>query len=542
MPSAYTDPEAAAELPHHDLNREEALTLLEGVFAPELERPAGDFDELNVERFLSNYAAVVIPSDPSASQGLSGSGAQEDGRPAPALIESTVPLKVETPTGDSRALDLSLVQRDGQLESAAPLEPVVIPDELGEGVVFSESDIEIRMSGAAPERAPSVISDSVAAFPNVTDDTDLAVAATPTGVETLTALRSSTAPTTQVFEIRMPTGASLVSTHDGAEVISGGATILKNFRPSAIDADGSLVPVHMTVEGGRLTLVEEPQLDTVYPVLVDPLYQGWSWYNNQTSGFVGWAPWTNNGALIPGFGANWGPAYNGAYIEAQATYYGVNAEATWTHGVPRLAEEEAAGHYPTSYISKLSVFGISQISSPGLASPFLFSGIFDPATGKWAGSPGAETVWSNPGNAGWVTEANLFFTNPSDSDAKRAYMEAQAVSEAGWLASPRASYGAAVSVEVSDHDLPYIYSVSPPTGWINGETAAPIVVGAADTGLGVKSVSFGLPGGTKAVLNPCTGTEANPCPRTWTASLPASLYEPSKLPQGIDLVEVVGED
>lgn len=54
-----TDPGAAEEMPHEDLDRSEALELLQAVFEPELQGPAGPFDELHVEKFLADNVAVI---------------------------------------------------------------------------------------------------------------------------------------------------------------------------------------------------------------------------------------------------------------------------------------------------------------------------------------------------------------------------------------------------------------------------------------------------------------------------------------------------
>jgi hypothetical protein len=52
LASRLTDPEAAAQLPHQDLGRAESMDLMDAVFGPVLESPAGPFDDLHVEEFL----------------------------------------------------------------------------------------------------------------------------------------------------------------------------------------------------------------------------------------------------------------------------------------------------------------------------------------------------------------------------------------------------------------------------------------------------------------------------------------------------------
>src|SRR4029077_16647679 len=62
-----TDPQAAEELPHRDLGREEAVELTEAVFEPILASAAGPFQGLEVERYLSDNAAVTSTGAQSES-------------------------------------------------------------------------------------------------------------------------------------------------------------------------------------------------------------------------------------------------------------------------------------------------------------------------------------------------------------------------------------------------------------------------------------------------------------------------------------------
>src|SRR6201999_2405873 len=152
-----------------------------------------------------------------------------------------------------------------------------------------------------------IIEESVAAFPNTDTDTDLSVAPTATGVETLTSLRSPDAPRTQSFRLGLPSGASLVEAENGgAEVLRAGQALLRVQPPAAIDATGAAVPVAMAVDGNTLTLTASPQIGAAYPILVDPLYEGFAWKTGATPTWAGWDTWTNNSSMPTGFGENWG--------------------------------------------------------------------------------------------------------------------------------------------------------------------------------------------------------------------------------------------
>lgn len=544
-----TDADAATELPHRDLDRAEALDLLEGVFEPVLQSPAGGFDSLDVKKFLSDSAALVFPGADESSSALTvGGEAEGQHEQTPVLLESSVPLRVDGPDGSGEVVDLSLEHAGDQVRSVAPIEPVAIPEELGEGIEFPGSGVGIELVGAPAEREPSIIQESVAAYPNVDTDTDFAVAPTPTGVETLTTLRSPDAPRTQSFHLSLPSGASLIETeHGGAEILRAGESILKVMPASAIDATGASVPVSMTVSGDTLTVTVTPQVGTAYPILVDPLYEGFSWKNEATTNYSGWTPFSNSSTILNGYGKNWGAGYNGLYTEAQAAYHPVGDMATWTHTVPRYAEERAKNQWSTAFFIKFTDNGLYLVTSGGLPSPFVYTGIFNPETQKWAGNVGNEQVWSYPGNAAPFYNATLNFENGTpgnrDKHAQIAYGIGLAVSEAGWLGAPRAAYLGAATAEIGDEDLPGVANAAAPSQWVNQSPAGPITVNAQDTGLGVKSVTFSATGlGEQTVTRSCGGQTGDPCPSEWEASLVPSSAALAAMPQGTNNVSITAKD
>jgi hypothetical protein len=85
------DLQAAEELPHDELERGEALELLDSVFGTEVEEPGGLFDNLEVERYLSDHAAIVSSPEPPDSAVVIGGEGQppESTGSEPALVESS---------------------------------------------------------------------------------------------------------------------------------------------------------------------------------------------------------------------------------------------------------------------------------------------------------------------------------------------------------------------------------------------------------------------------------------------------------------------
>ena len=258
-----TNPAAAEGVTRAGLTRDEALELLEGVFEPELAAPGGIFDDLEVQEFLAPNVAVVAQGNKPQPTG----GAAETQGEGNALLESTIPLRVETPSGNGEAVDLDLERAEGELRSANPLVDVGIPQELGEGIDLPAAAIHIDLVGAPPERSPTIINGSVAGFPNVAEDTDFAIAPTPTGFETLTQLRTAQAPHSETYQLSLPEGATLAKEGEGAVVTREGKPLLGVAPPTAIDAAGAPVATSLSVSGDSLTVTVSPDQSAQLPIL-----------------------------------------------------------------------------------------------------------------------------------------------------------------------------------------------------------------------------------------------------------------------------------
>jgi hypothetical protein len=205
--SQLTDPKAAAQLPHRDLERAQVLQLISAVFGTQIEGVAGVFNDLKVDHFLSDNAAVIDAGDqPEASGAVIGEGEYR----GPALLESTVPLRTEDQSGNEATVDLGLEHAEGEIQPATPLVEVGIPSELGEGIQLPQSEVEIALAGAPQERAPSIVGQTVAVYPEVAKDTSFAVAPSPTGVETFSLLQSADAPNSATYHLSLPEDAVLL--------------------------------------------------------------------------------------------------------------------------------------------------------------------------------------------------------------------------------------------------------------------------------------------------------------------------------------------
>lgn len=535
----HTNPLAAEELPHRDLDRDEALELLRSVFGPALEAPAGIFDELEVEKFYSDHVALV-----AGDQTQVGGATSEE----PALLESVLPLKAEGSTGDQEAVDLGLEHAEGELQSTNPLVEVGIPSQIDEGISLPESGVEIDLAGAPEGRGPSIVAQSTAFYPNIALDTDLTVAPTPKGVETMTQLRSADAPRSETFNLSLPSDASLKQTEEGgAEVSQAGRPLIVIPPPSALDANGEAVPVSLEVDGDSLIITTSPSAESAYPILVDPIYEYYDWRHGTpwTTIWGEWSKATNSpefhaaeSGTCPGCPIG---GVTGLQLTSGVGTVAPGSWALWYHEVPRMGKDKnAAGEVlvPTSYIQRANFKSLyfdatSGLLKPITAEPYLAMYLWDPYHGFAA-------IGHRYGTEGDLSDMNWQYELVNYdlvTDVKQVTF--QLVSNSTPQSQYRQLYVGEGWIELNDKDYPGWGSVGSPSGWVNNSPTSPISFSVTDPGLGMYGLQVRAPaldGTTKMVetqYKGCAGSVAKPCPRTWSSAAgPAMNYDPSVLPQG----------
>ena len=520
-----TDEKAAAELPHRDLDRTEAAALMEGVFGPLIEAPAGIFGDLNVEEFLSNNAAVVSASQVSD---LTNEATPTGESGQSFLLESTTPLRAEATDGSLETVDLGLEGASGGLHPSNPLIEVEIPDQLGDGIELPEAGIQIELQGAPAERSPSTVGETVAFFPNIAPDTDLAVSPTPAGVETLTQLRSPEAPHTQTFDLQLPPGAVLEGTPEGGAIATvAGQPLLTVLPPTAIDAAGNSVPVQLSVEGDSLQITVSPDAQAAYPIAVDP--NMWDNYNWFYDGHPGWEGFNTGGPTnafrAPDTGCS---TYCYLRTSAMSGTYETNTQSYWQYAVPRFFSDYANPEVKEHPRSWVQAFQVGQITFA--------------TQGDWQASP--QALFAVSGENGAWRSASMYAPNISgsysvnlnaDHTGKLASFGLFSTSR-DWISTERYLLTGEAQVALGDETAPVFGSVSSP-GWVNAE-AKPFNFSVSDTGLGVHHLvvrkSNGESIGTTTVAGACQGTVRSVCPRTWKGAQEGHTvsYAPSGLPQG----------
>jgi Ca2+-binding RTX toxin-like protein len=554
-----TDLEAAQTMPHQELDRDAALELVEAVFEPELGAIDGIYGELEPEKFLSEYAAVVPASSLPESPGAQGGGSATKVAGGPVLVESTLPLGTKDSSGQLEAVDLGLETADGELQPSNSLAELGIPPELGEGISLPRAEVSIAVGDAPSGVAPTNVDGEFAFYPEVAKDTDLIVSPTPQGVELMTDVRSAEAPTQTTYDLSIPPAAELrPAINGGAEVVEDGQTTVAVTAPTAIDAAGNPVQTEMQVSGSGLTVSITPTLTTAYPVLVDPIWnERWYWtYGNDS--LASWIPSTTNSqAMNPVPYARW--TYPTIYPGLDLTSgYGGNAaaptQANWAYWVPRYESDVARyGAAPTTWVGDMLTEGLAFLEYGNNANyPALVVGLVKPGVG-WAAAD-----WVHYGGQGEINDGSYWLwlkngesvngVNAGDHEIKGADMNIVTY-ENEYPAKLRDTYIGNDWISIWDEDAPRVISLTPPTGWTNGPSAT-IGYGFEDTGLGIRSAGVRRPGESTfqtggGVDFACTGTTVSTCPRkpiSTEAGLPQMHFVPNALPTGIDTLEVMAGD
>jgi RHS repeat-associated protein len=549
--TSEVDTEAAHELPHTDLDQAGALNLLTSVFSEAVETPAGVFDQIPDGKFIGTNAEIMPPESVAELAEVEGSETEEAQQAAaagPALIESMTPLRTEDEEGTLRPVDLSLEHAEGELQPQNPIVPVGIPSELGEGVQLGEGDegeIGISFPGAASGREPTTVEGDSAFYANVSEDTDLLVAPVPSGIETMTQIRSAQAPRTQLMTLSMPDGATLVATEaGGAEVELEGTQLMEVSPATATDAAGEAVPTSLTVSGDQLRITVEPEIGAVYPILVDPNFRmeeySWTWGGSK---YKGWTPVKSASGYFASEWAGSTPALD-LYSGWGGGSAAPNTGAQWVYSVPRYNEDMTTYKSPpTSWIESVSVGGMMYLyDSPATTWPELIAGVVDPVSGTWVSNWAWNGAWGEI--TGWAGAFQV-----AGASTGKAFVFSLITIENEPAAKVREALSGTMMLKLRDEDTPFFKAppANPLTKWVNtGEY--PIEYQVEDTGLGVAGLKTELEGQPSTLHDfpvGCSGVNQNPCPRlakSGEAGRPVVKLNASEAPTGRDRFNVAVED
>jgi YD repeat-containing protein len=265
-PDAVAEREAS-QTKYEGLNAEGAEKTDGEAFPGVIDEPAGGPPKLPAGESITGY-----PNDNVAQLDL-----PEDRH---GVLESLLPMAVETTPGQRTPVDLGLSEEGGVFAPKVPFVPVRIPKRLSEGVQLGTSGVSVTpvdAQGSPLAGEEGALDGASVLYANTQTDTDTVVKPTAAGFEADTMLRSVDSPELLFFRVGLPEGASLVQTGDGSgpvEVIDEGATLATILPPGAHDAAGTAVPVSMRVSRDTLILTVGHHAGSyLYPVEVDPEFR-----------------------------------------------------------------------------------------------------------------------------------------------------------------------------------------------------------------------------------------------------------------------------
>jgi streptogramin lyase len=198
----------------------------------------------------------------------------------PRLIEALSPIATSAGRGHHVPLNLQLTEAGPSFRPVRSSVSVSIPSDLARGVSLTSAGVSLtpvtRSGGplASTSGAPDgagVLWDATKPASSGEGDLATLAKASPEGFELTSVLLSQHSPGTLYFRLGIPAGASLAQTGDGSvQVREHGATLAVVEPVSAEDAEGTSVPVTMSLHGHTIEVSVDLAGDYLYPIAVDP--------------------------------------------------------------------------------------------------------------------------------------------------------------------------------------------------------------------------------------------------------------------------------
>jgi YD repeat-containing protein len=501
----------------------------------------GELARLNADpaRVLSEVEVVKAFGDTVATVEEDGDGS---------LLEAGIPVRAENEDGELEKVDLSLEATPTGFEPANPLTELQIPGSAGGPIVIGEAGLAVSLVDADGEAVATRLGDKNAFYPEVQTDTDLLVAPTAAGVELFDQLRSAESPEALHFHLDLPGGGTLRSNGAGAaEIVDGDEVIAVVAPPTALDAQGTEVPVELLVEGETLTLqVPHRERDFAYPILVDPAISenyeaAWYWgsdtealdipnvwqyaTNDPTEKWILHSTWCLRAELCS-------PSGRGLFVSTVSANMPASVYGQWYYTVPG-----ATTFIPSIYPEPSAAINPFWRHNYGCSwgnygRPYDYDGSFD-ASGTWQ--------WFNVDRAQWYGN-DVMYTKA------KGIAFGMSTGAGGYIPCWRNIMAGGVAVRLDDPEAPTISSVSgPPSGWVGDGSQVAITVAAQDPGLGVRNVTLTPQGALPILYTPaqseCAGSKTHPCPASFSApfSLGAKLFDEGERTASLSAYDPTGK-
>jgi YD repeat-containing protein len=468
-----------------DISESEAEGLLPQFFSKQLAALKGDparlIADLDVVKSLGPNAALISEGEGEFS-----------------LLESSAQIESEVGQDSKQPLDIELELSGEGFTPKNPLADMSLPDS-ALGSVHLESGVEIGLPAGADSAARPVEGVGLI-YPESEKATDTVVAPVTAGVEVFQQLRSPQSPETTRFNFNLPPEARLAPTEGGgaAVVSASGENLVWIPPPWAVDAQGTAVPVAMSIEDHSLVLaVSHRSSDLAYPILVDPAF-------------------IEEGAPV----GNWGPAWTDQYNLWNNPVLGAQAKgSSYSYAANSFGHWVWTTHGGTTYISQ-ATFSPTTFTLPSNCAteqptnqPHGYAGLYNPSTGGYSGlgiwfggsSSGGYGTLENAGGPG-VRQAIVGIGVGSSSVKHQCAI----TFEVG-----------GVTVRQKDPEAPTFNSVQASSAWTAGHSNVTVGTTVSDPGLGVKQIDIHPEGASEA---PAEFHDIVGCAGTYSSQCPASRY------------------
>jgi YD repeat-containing protein len=521
--------------------REEELATPEAQHEREVSRGAyGDLNSAEAQQLFSTQFGDVIAalnndparflSDAKLEHPLGDGSATVTSEGNTEILEAGMPVETKDEDGELGKVDLSLEKTNEGWVPVNPLVDLSVGESAAEGVEVGTEGLAVIQVGAEPDSTAEPLGDKNLWFSEVEEgsDTDLLVSPTSMGVELFDLLRSPASPETINFHLDLPEGAELrASDGGGAEIVDAHESPLALVpSPTAVDAQGSSLPVDMEVNGSSLTVhVEHRQADVAYPILLDPsILQDWynaNWYNNQNLQGLnawGWQDSQNPHWIDHGTSDTSWPGHSCLCIATEPTNIPPEQWGQYYYSAPNAATYLANAWINPFWRNNRTCTALNPYPQP------------HDYDGMWN-----ETSW----NRLLSNQANEYGSSNIESWG-RSFIIGMS-NGANWTNIPcwRDLMIGGVAIWLDDWDAPHLSSVTGiPTGWVKKDnTPRTISVAASDEGLGVQKIRFLSPGGKEWNWNQpwCSGTYENRCETSRSGQI---TFETSSFPFEGDKVPV----
>ncbi len=466
-------------------------------------------------------------------------------------LESVSPIAVEDPaSGQLAPIDLTPRQVGSGFEAVRPLAGVHVRvgGQLSEGASFSDSGVTltpVTEDGVSLEASGAI--DGAGVFYGDSEDAQAGVQDVDTlakldtyGFSEETILRSSRSPQKLFFKVGLPEDASLSEAKDGSGdvlVIDAGRTVAAILGPGAYDAEGTALPVSMSVSGDVLVLTVARQLGQYrYPIVVDPTVED----KEIHAGFENdnWTSSTNNSSAF--------------------TFYGKSTEMEIETRANYIAGQYGYFVYPTQKESH--IFEWKATTSEEFANELQATlSLASPGSGKEGSEVSLPTVGTNTASTVCAVSTCEVGSVTSANKENRAFMELHAIEAFKCCFSSKVVGKTPVAIYIVQEKGPSakmdtidatVKGISNPlhTGeWTGPKTA--LWVNAFDPGIGLKKGTLKspqAPSWSAGLFGDCAGAQCDECYEneclTGVKSTPWEAVLGSGLVDGEDTIEGSVED